>query len=256
MKLDVDPGRTARARPTRTPAASRSTRACRPSSSSTARCTTTASGRWLRAGSRTTASPSLAPDLPGHGRSGGAAARERRGDRRLAARARSTRPASGRFAVVGHSMGSLIALEAAAARRRAGRAPRPRRDGVPDARLAGAARRGADGSDGGDRQRQRLLAFEPRRQALVSRPGHLAARREPRPHAADAGGADRRQSVPHRLHGLRSLSRREAAAERVRCPTTMVLGERDQMTFPRRGARPRQATRRANRHARRRPRHR
>ena len=44
---------------------------CRPSCSSTAPATTTASGRCSRAISRTTASTSLAVDLPGHGRSGG-----------------------------------------------------------------------------------------------------------------------------------------------------------------------------------------
>ena len=95
MKLGVD-GPTAGAglRLHRRQAAS--TPACPASSSSTARCTTTASGPCWRAGSRTTAMRVLALDLPGHCSSAGAAARERRGDRRLAARACSTPPASTR----------------------------------------------------------------------------------------------------------------------------------------------------------------
>ena len=56
----------------------------------------------------------LALDLPGHGRSRRSGARERRGAGRLGRARCSTPPASKQAALVGHSMGSLIALECAA----------------------------------------------------------------------------------------------------------------------------------------------
>ena len=56
----------------------------------------------------------LAVDLPGHGRSDGAAARRRRGAAPTGSLALLDAAGVERAALVGHSMGSLIALEAAA----------------------------------------------------------------------------------------------------------------------------------------------
>ena len=130
--------------PTRTPAASRSTPALPVRRLHPRRAaTTTASGRCSRAGSRTTATRCWRVDLPGHGRSAGAAAG--RASRRCADWLLALLDAAGveRAALVGHSMGSLIALEAAARAPRARAAPVDGRHGVSDEGLAGAARHGA-----------------------------------------------------------------------------------------------------------------
>ena len=173
----------------------------------------------------------LAPDLPGHGRSAGAplASVEAMADWLLAL---LDAAGAGRFAVVGHSMGSLVALEAAARARRAGLAPRPRRDGVPDARLAGAARRGRNDPmaaiDSVNTFSHSTLAAKP------SYPGpgtwlHGANRVLMRRLQAAQAGTNLFLTDFTACDRYRGG---EAAAERVRCPTTMVLGERDQMTIP------------------------
>ena len=109
----------------------------------------------------------LALDLPGHGRSGGPplASVEAMADWLLA-----LLDAAGVAArLVGHSMGSLIALEAAARAPSAGARLVMVAHRLPDEGLAGAARRRARRSRWRDRQRQHVLAFDARRQALVSR---------------------------------------------------------------------------------------
>lgn len=173
----------------------------------------------------------LAPDLPGHGKSAGAplASIEAMADWLLAL---VDAAGAGRVALVGHSMGSLIALEAAAR--------------------------------GGERISHLVLVATayPMRVA----PALLEAARDNPMGAIDSVNTFSHSTLAAKpsypgpgtwLHGAnRVLMRRlqaaqtgtnlfltdflacnryrggEAAAERVHCPTTMVLGERDQMTFP------------------------
>ena len=121
-------------------------------------------------------------------------------------------------ALVGHSMGSLIALEAAA--RAPARVERLVMVGTAYPMKVSPAllEAGAKGSVRRDRQGQRLVDLDPGRQALVSRPRHVAARRRPHADAPAAGGATRGQPVPHRLPGLRSLSRRPRGGGARRLP--------------------------------------
>ena len=161
--------RQGRARPTPTPAASRSTPACRRvvfvHGALQRPQRLDAAGALVRAPRLAV----LAPDLPGHGTQRRPAARERRGDGRLAARAARCR------------------------RRRARRAGRPQH-GLADRARGGGARAAsasthlvlvgtaypmkvspallddrARRSAGGDRQRQHVFAFDARRQAVATR---------------------------------------------------------------------------------------
>ena len=176
----------------------------------------------------------LAVDLPGHGRSGGppAASVEDAAEWLLA-----LLDAAGvsRAALVGHSMGSLIALEAAA------RAPQridrlaliatayPMK--VSDALLATA-------------REQPLKAIDMVNTFSIST--SAAKPSYPGPgmwlHGAGRALGRRIQAQAHRLLGINlfahdfSVCDRYAggmqAAGAVRCPVTLVLGSRDQMTSP------------------------
>jgi pimeloyl-ACP methyl ester carboxylesterase len=173
----------------------------------------------------------LAVDLPGHGRSAGAplASVEAMADWLLAL---ADATPAGRLALVGHSMGSLIALEAAA---RGGErvshlvmvaTAYPMR--VSPALLEAARSDPASAIDSVNTFSHSTLAGKP------SYPGpgtwlHGANRALMRRlQAAQTGGnlfltdflaCDRYRGG-------------EAAAEKVRCPATMILGARDQMTAP------------------------
>jgi pimeloyl-ACP methyl ester carboxylesterase len=174
----------------------------------------------------------LAVDQPGHGRSGGAplADIEALADWTLA-----LLDAAGaqRAALVGHSMGSLIALEAAA------RAPQriaqlvmvgaayPMK--VSEALLTTARDAPLEAID-------RVNAFS--HSTFASKPSY------PGPGAWVHGGSRalmRRMQVMQRdgnlFHHDFSVCDRYAnglqAAAKVRCPATLVLGERDQLTNPR-----------------------
>ena len=122
----------------------------------------------------------LAVDQPGHGRSDGPplASVEALADWVLALLDAAGVPSAH---LVGHSMGSLIALEAASrAPGRVGRA-RDGGHGLSDEGQRRAARHGARRPGARDRDGQRVLAFGPRQQAVVSRPGRVAARRRAAP---------------------------------------------------------------------------
>jgi len=172
----------------------------------------------------------LAVDLPGHGRSGGAALEVTQAGRWLC----QLIEASGlqRTALVGHSMGSLIALEAAA--QLGGRASAlvmvgtayPMKVSPKLLELC---------------QRDVLAAID-----LVNGLSHST--HAPRPSSPGPGfsthGGNRalmrrmqRGHAPGNLflddfkacHAYTGL---EAAAPRLKCPVTLVLGARDQMTSP------------------------
>ena len=159
----------------------------------------------------------LAPDLPGHSQSTGAPLEsvEAIADWLLA-----LLDAAGvdEAALVGHSMGSLIALEAAARAPARVESPGHGRHGLSDGGVAGAARGRRKGSVRRDRQCQCPVDLDPGRQALLSRPRHVAARRRPHPGAPAADGATRGQPVRHRFPGLRSLSRRPRGGGARRLP--------------------------------------
>ena len=173
----------------------------------------------------------LAPNLPGHAKSAGAplASIEAMADWLLAF---VDATGAARFAVVGHSMGSLVALETAA------RAPErvshlvlvatayPMR--VSPALLEAARTDPMAAIDSVNTFSHSTLAGKP------SYPGPgtwlhganrilmrrlQAAQTETNLFLTDFTACDRYRGG-------------EAAAERVRCPTTMVLGANDQMTFP------------------------
>ena len=173
----------------------------------------------------------LAPDLPGHGRSRGAplASVESMADWLLAL---VDAAGARRFAVVGHSMGSLVALETAA---RAGErvshlvlvaTAYPMR--VSAALLDAAAKEPLGAIDSVNTFSHSTLAGKP------SYPGpgtwlHGANRALMRRLQAAQLGANLFLTDFTACDRYRGG---EAAAERVRCPATMVLGGRDQMTFP------------------------
>jgi pimeloyl-ACP methyl ester carboxylesterase len=173
----------------------------------------------------------LASDLPGHGRSDGAplASVEAMADWLIAL---AHAAGAGRFAVVGHSMGSLVALETAA--RAAERVSHlvlvatayPMR--VSTALLDAARTDPMAAIDSVNTFSHSTLAGKPSypgpgtwlhgaNRVLMRR--LQAAQTGTNLFLADFTACDRYRGG-------------EAAAERVRCPTTMVLGERDQMTFP------------------------
>jgi pimeloyl-ACP methyl ester carboxylesterase len=173
----------------------------------------------------------LAPDLPGHARSAGAPLEgvEAMADWLLAL---VDAAGAGRVALVGHSMGSLVALEAAAR--------------------------------GGERISHLVLVATA--YPMRVSPALLEAARDDPMSAIDSVNTFSHSTLAGKpsypgpgtwLHGAnRALMRRlqaaqaganlfltdflacdryrggEAAAERVRCPTTMIIGERDQMTVP------------------------
>ena len=173
----------------------------------------------------------LALDLPGHCAKRRRAADERRGaaDWLLA-----LLDAAGvdEAALVGHSFGSLIALEAAA------RAP----ERVTHLVLVGTAypmevsaalldgRRAR--SARGDRHGQRLLALDAGAPPSYPGPGtwlygaHRALMRRVQMAQREAN------LFLHRFPGLRRYRNGLEAAARVACPATLVLGARDQMTPP------------------------
>jgi len=173
----------------------------------------------------------LAPDLPGHARSAGAPLEsvEAIADWLLAF---IDAAGAGRVALVGHSMGSLIALEAAA---RAAElishlvlvaTAYPMR---VSAALLEAARSDPMGAiDSVNTFSHSSLAGKP------SYPGpgtwlHGANRVLMRRLQAAQTGTNLFLTDFLACDRYRGG---ETAAEKVRCPTTMVLGERDQMTFP------------------------
>ena len=174
----------------------------------------------------------LAVDQPGHGRSRG---RTLPDVEALADWTLALLDAAGveRAALVGHSMGSLIALEAAA------RAPQrittlvmigtavPMK--VSDALLSTARDNPLHAIDMVNALSHASMAPE----AVLSGPGRLGQRRLSRPDAPRAGGPERRQPVPPRLQLVRPLRHGLAAAAQVRCPASLILGARDQMTTPR-----------------------
>ena len=115
-------------------------RPSRPWCSSTACSTTTASGSCRRATSRNHGWNVLAPDLPGPLQERAASRRARwRKARDFIARRCSMRPACKQAALVGHSFGSLIALEAAARAPERVIAPGAGRHGIADEGVARAA---------------------------------------------------------------------------------------------------------------------
>ena len=146
----------------------------------------------------------LAPDLPGHMQSAGPALTsvEAMADWLLA-----LLDAAGvqRAALAGHSMGSLVALEAAA--RAPERATRLVMLGtaVPMPVPAALLELGATRPTGRDRSRDRLLVLDAGRQALVPGPGRLAARQRPGADAPGAGAQRRPAAVLQRLRRLQQL---------------------------------------------------
>jgi pimeloyl-ACP methyl ester carboxylesterase len=163
----------------------------------------------------------LAPDLPGHGRSGGAALESVEA---LAGWLVDLLDAAGvqRALLAGHSMGSLVALEAA------GRHPE---------RAGGLALLGCTFPM---KVSDALLAAarddEPAAIAMVARWSHADA-------AAQAGTQQLMSGLAARSQGRQLLYVDLAAcnayaggldaAARVRCPVLFVTGERDKMTPPR-----------------------
>jgi pimeloyl-ACP methyl ester carboxylesterase len=162
----------------------------------------------------------LALDLPGHGRSGGSAAKE---IFEAAGWVRRFLEATGldRVALAGFSMGALVALEAAA------QAP----DRVRSLVLAGVAERMPVHS----RLLRTAAADDPAAWDMVANWGHHHPEHAPATRALLAGAG------PGVLHaGLGACHRyRRAlnAASAVRCPILLLLGEKDRMT-PTRAAEP------------------
>jgi pimeloyl-ACP methyl ester carboxylesterase len=173
----------------------------------------------------------LAPDLPAHGRSAGPALTsvEALADWLLAL---LDAAGASKAALVGHSMGSLVALEAAA--RAPERATRLVMVGtaypmkVSDALLATAREAPLRAIDMVNAFSHSTLAAKP------SYPGpgawlHGASRALMR--RMQAGRADANLFVTDFEVCNRYAGGAQAAAK-VTCPTTFVLGERDQMTLP------------------------
>jgi pimeloyl-ACP methyl ester carboxylesterase len=166
----------------------------------------------------------LAVDLPGHGGSGGAALTEIAALAGWTARLIAAAGCS-RAAIVGHSMGALIALEAAARHRTL----------VATLVLIGAAGKMPVHPD-------LLAAAAANARAAVDMVslwslGASATRGgNPAPGQWMLGGTQRllEKSAPGVLHAdlaaCDAYSGAAEAAARVTCPTTLILGERDMMT--------------------------
>jgi len=177
----------------------------------------------------------LAPDLPGHGRSAGAplASVEALGDWLLALLSAA---GAARAALVGHSMGSLIALEAASHTPRQATALVMIGTAYPmsvSKALFDSARGDALAAiDSVNAFSHSTLAGKP------SYPGpgmwlHGSNRALMR--RMQAGQPGRNLFVDD-FEVCNSYSAGLEAASRVACPTTFILGERDQMTSPRQTA--------------------
>ena len=177
----------------------------------------------------------LAPDLPGHGRSEGPplASVEALADWLLAL---LDAAGVGSAALVGHSMGSLIALEAAA--RAPARATRLVMIGTAYPMKVSAALLDGARDDAGTAI-DSVNAFS--HSSLAAKPSH------PGPgtwlHGANRALMRRMQSGQHGtnlfLNDFEVCDRYgggATATARVTCPTTLVLGARDQMTMPRNAA--------------------
>jgi pimeloyl-ACP methyl ester carboxylesterase len=172
----------------------------------------------------------LAPDLPGHSQS---TARRSDSVEAIADWLLALLDAAGvdEAALVGHSMGSLIALEAAA--RAPARVARLVMVGtaypmaVSPALLEAAEHDPFAAIDSVNALSISTLAGKP----SYPGPGRGCTAR-PHPVAPAADGAARRQPVPHRLPVCDRYRGGLEAAARVTCPTTLVLGARDQMTWP------------------------
>ena len=172
----------------------------------------------------------LAIDLPGHGRSEGPldTSIEAMADTVLAALSSA---GVERAAIVGHSMGSLIALECAA--RAPGRVDRIAMLGVAFPMKVSEALLEAAGND------------EPRAMDMINRWSHSGINFRP---GAPAPGFSvywqnrrlmARQAPGTLLTDFRACDRYERgleAAAAVRCPVLLVLGKRDMMTPPRAAA--------------------
>ena len=191
-----------------TPAGARSTRGSPRSSSSTARPSTTACGNGNRAISRTTVSV-LAVDLPGHGRSPGAM---RATIEEWARWVASFLDAAGigKANLVGHSMGSLIALEATLRSRSASRSSRssePLRRCPWGTLFRGRPRRFARGL----RHGSGMGALAPIAAFAERRSRHDAPRCEPQAERARQARRARRGA-----RGVQRLPGREGSAQRAR----------------------------------------
>ena len=225
-------------------------RASRASSSCTARCTTTASGRCWRAGSRTTATRCSRPTCPAMR---AATARRSRASRRSPTGCSrcSTPRGVAAAALVGHSMGSLIALEAGA------RAPRTRAPSGRWSALAYPMKVSAallDAARDAIRSR-RSTASTPSRATLAAKPAY------PGPgawlHGADRALMRRMQAAQREinlfLNDFEVCDRYRgglAAAARRRLPgRRSSSAARDQMTRPGQAARARRRAARPRRDA-------
>jgi pimeloyl-ACP methyl ester carboxylesterase len=171
----------------------------------------------------------LAVDLPGHGRSAGPALTSV-ADLALWLGELIDAAGAGRPALVGHSMGALVALHAASAR-----------DDVSALALLGVAARMPVHPD--------LLAASERNDPLAvdlitswafGRSAHLGGHRAPGLWMTGGGRQLLDRAAPGVLHADLAAcdAYRDAlsAAASVRCPTLLLLGERDIMTPPK-GAR-------------------
>lgn len=165
----------------------------------------------------------LAPDLPGHGRSAGPAPDSIAA---MAAWVDALLQAAGvaTAALVGHSMGALIALETAArvpgrVRALALLGAAPRMPVHPDLLAAAAA--------------NDPLAFDLVTSWGHGRTGHVGGNRAPGLWLMGGGGRLLERSAPGVLHrDLAACNAYDggAAAARVACPTLMILGSDDRMT--------------------------
>lgn len=176
----------------------------------------------------------LAVDLPGHGRSGGAPLSVQAAGRWLAALVE----ASGlrRCALVGHSMGSLIALEAAA--RLGERASALVMVGTAypmqvSPKLLELCRRDVDAAiDLVNALSQSTHAAKPSHPApgfSIHGSNRALMRRMQRMHARSGPQANLFEADFSACDAYAGL---DAAAAKVRCPVTLVLGAKDQMTSP------------------------
>ena len=168
----------------------------------------------------------LAVDLPGHGRSGGAALRSIGAVAEWIGRVLDAAGVAG-AALVGHSMGALVALEAAAAM--------PAR--VRSLALLGVAERMPvhpelqAAADGGERLAPELVASWGH-----GRSGHLGG--NPAPGLWMMGGAltllERAPAgvLAADLAACNAYDQASAAAAHVVCPTLLLLGAADRMTPP------------------------
>lgn len=175
----------------------------------------------------------LVPDLPAHGRSSGSLAHTVSALSTWLWRLLDGLHIESHVTLVGHSLGSLVALEAAAARPSA----------VARLALLGCAvpmRVNADFLNAAERNDPKAIRLM--NDWSHSRRAHLGGNESP---GFWMVGADTRlteQAAPGVLyHGLKlcndySVDQGHAAAARVICPTLFVVGEQDQMTPPSRSA--------------------